>query len=56
MFAVLMLALTQGGDTYTFSQYQIILKKAGFHRLRLYHIANPAESSLIVAQKGMKAD
>jgi len=51
LFAVLMLAWTNGGDTYTFSQYQTILEKAGFHRLRLYQITSPTESSLIIAQK-----
>lgn len=51
LFAVLMLALTKGGDTYTFSQYQTILRKAGFHKFSLFDLETVGESSIIIAQK-----
>ena len=50
LFAVLMLAWTPQGDTYTFSEYEALLQQEGFHGIILHE---PPEllSQIIVAEK-----
>ena len=51
MFAVNMLVGTEGGSTFTLSEFTEDLKAAGFSDVRLVH-RDPSMSSLIVAKRG----
>jgi SAM-dependent methyltransferase len=53
IFAVLMLAITQEGDTFTLCEYHEWLKTAGFHDI--HTIQAPAPSPLILARKARPA-
>jgi len=48
-FALTMLANTQGGDTYTFREYQEMLSSAGFRDTRLESLA-PLPQELVIAR------
>ena len=50
-FALTMLIWTQEGDTYTLSQYQRMLRAAGYHDIELRNLSGPAAQQSIIARK-----
>jgi 2-polyprenyl-3-methyl-5-hydroxy-6-metoxy-1,4-benzoquinol methylase len=49
-FSLVMLASTPSGDAYTFSEYEQMMKRAGFARATL-HALPPSPTSVIIAQR-----
>ena len=49
-FALTMLALTPGGDAYTFAEYERMFQKAGFARSELHQLA-PTPQQLIISRR-----
>lgn len=50
LFALMMLATTPGGDTYTYSQYARVLQELGFAASEL-HPLPPTFFSVVIARK-----
>lgn len=48
-FSLVMLAGTPGGDAYTFSEYQTMLRNAGFSRVTLHDLV-PSPQRVVIAQ------
>ncbi len=49
-FALVMLAGTPAGDAYTFSEYETMLRRAGFSRARLHELP-PSPARVVIAER-----
>jgi len=50
-FVLNMLAMTPGGDAYTASEYEAMLRQAGFQDVRLHSLAPTPHSAIVATRK-----
>jgi 2-polyprenyl-3-methyl-5-hydroxy-6-metoxy-1,4-benzoquinol methylase len=50
-FALVMLAMTPGGDAYTFAEYERMCRKAGFGKTELMAMPPPSPQQVVVAER-----